>query len=109
MRSYIPKRNKLTFLSVTFDIPKRDGHVRIYAYGENTSRIRLPRVNVLGNDYQTVTYVCSSPWHESIMNLMSQWLASLSVGTGNPASPGEEAELVAVLVVLKYVRVENAP
>ena len=24
----IPKRNKLTFLSVTFDIPKRDGHVR---------------------------------------------------------------------------------
>ena len=27
---YIPKRNKLTFLSMTFDIPKRDGHVRTY-------------------------------------------------------------------------------
>ena len=26
----IPKRNKLTFLSMTFDIPKRDGHVRTY-------------------------------------------------------------------------------
>ena len=49
----IPKRNKLTFLSVTFDIPKRDGHVCTYVhYGENTSRIMLLRTNALSNNVQ---------------------------------------------------------
>ena len=35
------KRNKLTLLNVT--------DTYTYAYGENTSQIRLPRANVLGN------------------------------------------------------------
>ena len=41
---YIPKRNKLTFLSVT------DTYVRTYAYSENVTRSRLPRANALGNE-----------------------------------------------------------
>ena len=57
----IPKRNKLTFLSVTFDIPKRDGHVRTYVHhGENTSRIMLPRANALGNYVAYIQYMYTS-------------------------------------------------
>ena len=40
---YIPKRNKLTFLSVT------DTYVHTHIYSENVTRSRLPRANALGN------------------------------------------------------------
>ena len=40
---YIPKRTKLTFLSVT------DTYVCTYAYSENVTWSRLPRANALGN------------------------------------------------------------
>ena len=49
---YIPKRNKLTFLSVTDTYVHTyiRTYVRTYAYSENVTRSRLPRANALGNN-----------------------------------------------------------
>ena len=67
VRSYIPKRNKLrflshlTFLNMTFDIPKHNVHIHTYTYGENTSWIRLPRAKVLSNESNyphKLTFIC---------------------------------------------------
>ena len=38
-----------SFLSIKIDIPKHDQHVHMYANSENATRIRLHRINVLGN------------------------------------------------------------
>ena len=53
---YIPKHNKLTFLSVTDTYVHTHirTYVRTYAYSENVTRSRLPRANALGNNYTVV-------------------------------------------------------